>query len=316
MSILEPASVAWMTKAGAAQKLAQAIFLAVAAGLGLILLVKSFDDRVLSLEELTESFDIEAVGQIPEMTRRRQKGELPLVELDDERHGFAESFRSLRSSLLFRSDGAQQPRAILVTSASPNEGKTTVSANLARTLAFAGSRVLLVDADMRRGSLHKMMGVPQSPGLSDCLKGDCSSSGLIRPTQINQLSIIPTGTHQHHSSELLLNARFDELLQEIRAQFDYIIFDSPPVFATDDATTLGPKLDGVMFVVRSAHTRASLVRRALSLLEQRNARLLGLIFNRANASARSYYYYKYASYYRAKQPETREKPSKAVAPTP
>jgi Mrp family chromosome partitioning ATPase len=121
----------------------------------------------------------------------------------------------------------------------------------------------------------------------------------IAPTALPNLSLIPGGEPTTDSSELFLSSAFDQLLQEVQKQFDFVVIDSAPVFAADDATTLAPKMDGVLFVVRGSYTRASLARQALELLYQRQAKVLGLIFNRANSRTGSYSYYKYADYYQS-----------------
>jgi len=156
--------------------------------------------------------------------------------------------------------------------------------------------VLLIDADLRRGQLHELFDTNREPGLAKLLRQQRPVAECIAPTALPNLSIIPSGEPSTDSSELFLSGDFDQLLQEAQKQFDYIIIDSAPVFAADDATTLAPKMDGVLFVVRGSFTRASLARQALELLYQRQAKVLGLIFNRANSHNGSYGYYKYADY--------------------
>ncbi len=302
VSVMERATPARLARTVAPKELLLAALAGLAAGLGLILLVARWDDRLTSMSEVTEQFEEEIVGQVPDVPPARGNGKLKLVEADDARHMFAESYRNIRSSVLFMAaNGGAAPKALLITSAVPSEGKTTVAANLARAMAFAGARVLLIDADLRRGSLHKLLGTGRDPGLSQLLRQPGGAEAFILPTSLPNLSFLPSGELINTSTELFLNARFDDLLRQVHQQFDQIIIDSPPVFAADDAPTLAPKMDGVLFVLRSSFTRARLARQALDLLYQRQAKVLGLIYNRANARSGSYYYYKYADYYSAQK---------------
>jgi len=164
-------------------------------------------------------------------------------------------------------------------------------------MTFGGSRVLLIDADLRRGRLHEMFGTRREPGLATLLRQPDRNGESIAPTELPNLSLIPSGEPNNDPSELFLSSEFDRLLEEVQKQFDFVIIDSAPVFAADDATTLAAKMDGVLFVVRGTFTRASLARQALESLYQRQAKVLGLIFNRSNPRTGSYGYYKYADYY-------------------
>ncbi len=164
-------------------------------------------------------------------------------------------------------------------------------------MAFAGSRVLLIDGDLRRGKLHEFFGTHREPGLAELLRHQGQVKDFILRDSLPNLFVLPCGEPISDSGELFLSAGFDQLLKEVHQDFDHILIDSAPVFAADDATTLAPKMDGVLFVLRGSYTRARLARQALELLYQRQAKVLGLIFNRANAHSGSYYYYKYADYY-------------------
>jgi Mrp family chromosome partitioning ATPase len=347
------------------------LFVGLGAGLGLVFLVEQADDRLMSLEELGGRFQEWVVGQIPEVRRAKKKKRPALLDADDCRHTFAESHRNIRSALFFANYNEPKPKTLLVTSAIPNEGKSTVAANLARTIAFAGGRVLLVDGDMRRGVLHQLFETPQEPGLSDLLinGGDLSqfvipiplgpevsgqssvvshqssaatapSSVLspqssvvsgqpqvsafspqpspkpstlnsqrpptsdpvpptsdLRPLTTGHLFLLPRGQTAQNSGELFLSEKCDRLLAQMREQYDCVILDSIPVFAADDTTSLAPKVDGVLFVMRNKFTSADTARHALELLYERQAKIMGLVFNRANSASRSYKYYKYAKYY-------------------
>src|ERR1019366_6781767 len=152
-------------------------------------------------------------------------------------------------------------------------------------------------ADLRKGVLHQMLGLQREPGLADVLRQPADLEKVIQKDSLLNFSFISSGTVSRNSGDLFLGPPFDELLTQLRQQFDYVLIDSSPVFAADDATTLAPKVDGTLFVVRSRFSSTRPVREALDLLYQRQAKVLGVVFNQADASARSYYYYKYADYH-------------------
>jgi capsular exopolysaccharide synthesis family protein len=246
---------------------------------------------------VTERIGDNVVGQVPEIHRHRGAGPLALVGHDDDRHMYVESYRALRSALLYLAVDGVRPKLILITSAVPNEGKSTIASNLSRAMALGGSRVLLIDADMRKGRLHDALGLQSKPGLSDLLLQPGDPGKYIQVTSMPNLSFMARGSGQRNPGDLFLSNAFDQILAKLREQFDYVIIDSSPVFAADDATTLAPKVDGALFVVRSRFSRSSIVKEALELLYQRQATVLGLILNRTNSSERSYHYYKYSEYH-------------------
>jgi capsular exopolysaccharide synthesis family protein len=298
LAILESASPAERSYKKELAALALAIFGGLALGGGIIVLITVRDDRFTSVIEVNATLGDAVVGLLPEVT---QKGEvtMSLLEHNDPRYMYAESYRSLRSALLFLRVEGERPKVLLITSAVPNEGKSTIAANLARTLALGGSRVLLVDADLRKGRLHEMMGLQCEPGLVELLHQPDNLDSVIQRDSLQNFAFLSRGKALGHAGDLFLGQAFDQVLARMRQQFDYVLIDSSPVFAADDATTLAPKVDGTLFVVRGNFSSVRQVREALELLHQRQAKVLGLVFNRADASARSYYYYKYADYHRS-----------------
>ena len=312
VSILEHASPGMEDRPMLPVVLALAVLIGLGVGVGLIFLVELADDRLMSTEEVARQFTEELIGQLPEVQRNGKHPRPILLEPDDPRHVFAESCRNLRSSLLFGQKPEGQPKTLLVTSALPEEGKTTVAVNLARTLAFGGARVLLVDADLRRSVIHRLFKIEREPGLGNLLEdqADPDRFNFIRPSSTPNLYVIPSGKPANNCGELLLSKTFARLLEVARREFDYVIFDTIPVFASDDATTLAPKVDGVLLVIRSGYSRSRLVHQALELLYQRQAKVLGLVFNRADTRSSHYPYYRYAKYYekagQAKEPSPEE----------
>lgn len=297
LDILSPATPAKRSYSEAKTMGVQYTFLGLALGLGVVCLLAMRDDRFGSLAEMTETFGDSVVGQVPEIPRGASEKPLALLEYNDERHMYAESYRNLRSALLFLGVDGQRPKTLIITSAVPNEGKSTVVTNLARALALGGSRVLLIDGDLRKGRIHELLKLQSKPGLSDLLRQHGDPEKYIQATDLPDFAFISRGGLTRNPGDLFLNPAFDQLLARLREQYDYVLIDSSPVFAADDTPTMAPKADGTLFIVRSRFSHARIVREALELLFQRQTRVLGLILNRSDSNARSYYYYKYGEYY-------------------
>ena len=235
IQILEQASPGISVKPG----LIKIVLAGFAGGLliGLIILfcVDQLDDRINSFLELQSQFDNTILGQIP---RDEFTGDAALLRHNDDRLAVLEAFRSLRSSLIFFPVEGARPKTLIVTSALPNEGKTTISANLAITLAFSGARTLVVDADMRRGKLSHLFGVTEGNGLSSVLLKTLPWREALHATTIDNLSLLSCGPPLKHPAEHLLGKVTDQFLKEIYDAYDYVIFDSPPVTLLDDTLSL------------------------------------------------------------------------------
>jgi polysaccharide biosynthesis transport protein len=252
-----------------------------------------FDDRFASFAEVSGFFSEEVLAQIPAISLKKPKGEMGIQFLERQKFEFLESFRNLRSSLLYMSNGEKRPKTILITSSVPKEGKSTVALYLAATLAIGNSRVLLIDGDMRRSSLHKFFGARSSPGLAEILSREVAPARAILPSSIETLSLLPAGLARRNPGELVLSPELGRFMTEISPRFDYILIDSPPLMATDDSASLAPQADGVLMVVRGAFTSARTARRALTLLRQRRAHVLGLVLNRAPSAKDEYHHYQH-----------------------
>jgi succinoglycan biosynthesis transport protein ExoP len=260
------------------------------------------DDRFTSIMEVNQALGDTVMGMLPKVTAEKS-GVPRLLEANDSRHVYTESYRSLRSALHFLETGEDHPKVLLITSATPSEGKSTVSANLAHTLAMAGSRVLLVDGDLRRGQLHRLLGVQNEIGLTDLLVGSCAQEQAIQRDSFPNLAFIARGKSHGNPGDLLLSSQFDYHVARWRQEFDYVLIDSSPVFAAADAGSLASRVDGTLFLVRSHHSSAKVTREALEQLVQRRGKILGVVFNMADTSARSHYHYKYAEYYQVDDAE-------------
>jgi succinoglycan biosynthesis transport protein ExoP len=300
LSILEPASPARRSYSEEKSALMMAVFGGLGLGFGIIALIGMRDDRFLSLLEVNEKLGEVVVGQVPEMGQLKGESPLALVEHNDDRYSYAESYRSLRSALLFLAVEGERPKVLLITSAVPSEGKSTVAANLARTLALGGSRVLLVDGDLRQGHLHRLLGMQSEPGLAEALLQPADAGKLRQSNSLPNFSFIARGGALANPGDLFLGPSLDQLLAQWRREFDYVLIDSSPVFVADDASSLAPKADGTLFVVRSRVSRARETREALELLRARQARILGVVLNGVDSTSHSYSYYKYPQYYGGK----------------
>ncbi len=187
----------------------------------------------------------------------------------------AEQFRMLRTNLLALSPEVPT-QLITVTSASCQEGKSTASLNLAVVLAEEGdSRVLLVDADMRRPALNRRLGLPMRPGLSDVLRAQKTLDEVLVQTPVPQLEILTAGTRTSNPTKLLLNPSCQALLSELRSRYHHVLIDCPPVMSMTDAATLGTQTDGVLFIIKMGKTSRRVVSRALGLLASAKVRVLG-----------------------------------------
>ena len=300
VNIMEKASPAYPERPDLRSKLVFGAMAGLASSLLLMVVLDRLDDRVNSRSELMDLFEEDILGQIPREKGSEPRGEIPLLRPGDDRHSFLEAYRNLRSALLYSSERGKRPKTLLVTSSVPNDGKSLTSANLAITLANAGARVLLVDGDLRKGSLHTRFGLVAGPGLSEVFSEDRKWTELLWDSGFPRLTILPRGAATQHASELFVLKPIDGLLNEAGARFDFVIFDSAPVMAADDVTGLAPYFDGVLFVLRAEHTSARVAHSALESLYQRQARVLGLVFNSIRPSTLDYYYYyKYKNYYKA-----------------
>jgi capsular exopolysaccharide synthesis family protein len=296
LSVMTPASDPSKVDPGTVRHLLTGLLLGLACSAVVLLVMDKADDRVCSSTEVMENFAEPIMGQIPNVDDSRTKDGLPLLAEEDDRYTFAESFRSLRSSLLFLPN--QSPlKSLLVTSAIPGEGKSTVASNLGITMALAGTRVLLVDADLRRGDLASLFNIDGRFGLSTILRDEMPWRSVAKATPFPTLTLIPRGPVTNQSSELLLIPRFDALLKEWKNEYDLVLFNTSPILATDDTGTIAPNFDGALMVVRAQFTSARLVHNSLNALYQRQVNVLGLVLNSVDTEMPDYHYYRYPKYY-------------------
>jgi polysaccharide biosynthesis transport protein len=302
------------------RNLAFAFMLGLTSGVGLAFLLEGLDNTVRTTEQAQMISGLPPLGMIPMGSRTAREGAnakrlviatskeaVELVTQVRPQSQMAESYRALRTSLLLSNLGAP-PKVIMITSALPQEGKTTTSINCAVVLAQKGIRVLLIDADLRRPSIHKTLGMGPRSGLSNVLTGSATLQQTItRSPILPNLSVLPAGTPPPNPAELLASTNMRDVLEELRGQYDHIVVDTPPTLSVTDAVVLSPRADAIVLVIRSGQTTKQALRRSRDILMQVNAKVSGVLLNAVDLSSPDYYYYyeyqgKYSRYYRDDQP--------------
>jgi capsular exopolysaccharide synthesis family protein len=194
----------------------------------------------------------------------------------------AESFRRLRTNLL-RMQVERPIKTIVLTSPNPEEGKSTTISNLAIALAETQKRILLVDADLRRPTLHTNFGVPLLPGLTDHLAGKASLEQIIKSNIIAGLDVVPCGTVFHQPARVIASSAMESFLIRMREVYDFVLIDAPPILIVNDAALIGGAVDGVILTVAAGETRIAALERAREFVERAGGRMLGIVLNRFDA---------------------------------
>jgi capsular exopolysaccharide synthesis family protein len=296
------------------RNLSFALVLGIISGVGLAFVLENMDNTVRTPEQAQIISGLPSLGMIPLGSKSGHGATGKRLALTPAKEVFetvtqirpqsqmAESYRALRTSLLLSNLGAP-PKVIMVTSARPQEGKTTTSINTAIVLAQKGVRVLLVDADLRRPSVHKTLGMGPRSGLSNVLTGSATVQQTITTSPIlPNLLIMPAGTPPPNPAELLASSNMRDLITELRQQFDHIVIDTPPTLSVTDAVVLSPRADATILVIRAGQTTKQALRRARDILTQVNAHVAGVLLNAVDLTSPDYYYYyeyqgKYGQYY-------------------
>lgn len=214
-----------------------------------------------------------------------------LITLLNPNSSISEQYRTVRANLQFAVAGDQPLRSMAVVSSGPGEGKSTSSANLAVVFAQAGRRVLLVDADMRKATVHKTFGLSNEVGLSNLVSGQQSASSVIQPSGVDNLSVMTAGPTPPNPAELLNSHRMNVVIEELYQMFDLIVFDLPPVMTVADGLIMASKTDGTVVVICEGVTRKDSIIEAKNRLIQAKARILGVIYNGVEQMNESSYYY-------------------------
>ncbi len=282
------------------------LLIGLAAGLGLGLVsavaLEAVDSTIRTREEAESVSGLPVLAVIPRIGSRRfdsklrrllpaaQADPVQLVAWQQPRSQAAESYRTLRTSLQLCAVG-QPPKILTIASSLPEEGKTLTAINCATVLAQQGARVLLVDADLRQPCLHRTFGIPQDPGLSNVLAGKLSQDRLqAHVTTIPNLVVLPSGATPVYPAEMLASKPMLDLMEGWRAQFDYVVLDTPPISMFTDAVVLGARSDAVLLVARAGVTGRHALQHAREVLQRANVNLAGVVMNGVDRRHRNGYY--------------------------
>jgi capsular exopolysaccharide synthesis family protein len=258
------------------------LFFGVALAFGL----EYLDPRIARPGDIAEILGIPLLGVAPRIVGLKSRA----VTLNGLSPAYEEALRTIRTRILL-SPIANDARCIAVTSANPREGKTMMASNLAVSMAMAGRRVLLVDADLRRPQMHQIFNVTRSPGLSDVITGDAKPSDALRPTRTPGLFVLAAGSDAASPTDLLDSERLQQLIHGFSQVFDVILLDCPPVLAVADASIIAHAASSVLFVVRSGDTSRDAARAAVDRLVSVQAQVVGVVLNNAKVDAGSEYGY-------------------------
>jgi capsular exopolysaccharide synthesis family protein len=312
--ILDPALIAKKIKPNKNMNVLFGIILGIGLGVGYAILREFLDNTVKSVEHL-ERKGLTILGIIPAMEsasanksataaaapskggtdfRRR------LITYEDPKSPISESYRSLRTNVAYASID-KKIKSLLISSSQPGEGKSTTAANLAIAFAQLRKKTLLVDADLRKPVQHNVFGHPRGPGISEYLIGEIEDiDSIIHQTKVENLFILTAGGLPPNPSELLGSDRMSQLVDQLEQEWDMVLLDSPPIVAVTDASMISAEIDAIAMVVKAGSTERSAVDRALDMMRNVNAPLIGAILNGAsqeNLGGKYAYYYSYYNYY-------------------
>ncbi len=270
---------------------------------------ESMDTSIRTPEDVTQYVGLEVLGTIPLMhfgrgARRRARGPSPVLPADasdldacvitryDPKSPISEAYRSLRTNFQFATL-QQHPKTVMITSAVPGEGKTTTAVNFAVTMADRGMRVLLVDTDLRRPHVHRVLKMDRGPGLTDVIRNERTLDEAIRSTTVQNLSIISSGRVPPNPSEIIGSDDMRKLIDELTTRFDLVVCDAPSLHVVTDPVLLATHIDTVLLVISVSNARRETIQRAKKFLETANPAIAGVVLNGLEASRRHYYYYYY-----------------------
>lgn len=268
-----------------------AVLVGLMLGVGIAALQEALDDTIQTAEDVERELALPLLGVVQSIPETEARSLLHAANFS----GVSEAFRMIRSNIKFMAvDSAVQ--TVMVTSAMKGEGKSTTAANLAVALARDGRRVTLVDADLRRPTVHKQFEIANTMGLTNAIAGGAPLAEVCHESGVEGLRIVTAGPIPPNPAELLDSARFARIVEELRGTNDMVIFDAPPVLGVADASVLAGRVDGVALVMAAGEVERKAGRRVVQMLQQARANVLGVILNKMNTRSGSYYDYYYYHY--------------------
>lgn len=276
---------------------------------GSVFVIDMLDDTLKSPDEIRQKFNLNVLGMI---AKHEMDNEKP-ISLTQPRSPVAEAFRSMRTNITFASVDKPLHR-VIITSPTPQDGKTTISTNLAVALAQGERKAVLIDADLRRPQVHRRFGLLNRAGLSELFVRELDFlQGVIQSDGVPGLSVITSGGLPPNPSELLTSHKMTQIIERLNQDYDLVLIDTPPVLSVTDAVALAPVTDGVILVVSPGKTHRRDLQQSLELLRNVNARILGVVLNQVDTGSRKYgyyyggYYSKYSHYYDQEHKKPRQK---------
>jgi capsular exopolysaccharide synthesis family protein len=306
VTIIDTALPGGMIKPNRKRNLILGIFAGLAAGIGFIFLKEQLDSSIKNPEDI-EKLNIPVIGVIPKVMRSDvslKGGKQGLIMVTAPRQAASEAYRDLRTSLRF-SALEEGIHSVLITSSGPREGKSTTAGNLAIAIAQAGSKILIVDTDLRRPVMHKIFDVPQEPGFSEVIAGITSLEDAVQETGTENLHVLTCGHTPHNPSELLGSRRFRNFHAMLKDSYDMVIFDSPPVAVVTDPVLLSTEVDATLMVVGVKKIDRKVLKSAWEKVRRGSGYCVGAVLNEFDPmntyTSYNYYTYKYHYYYHDKK---------------
>jgi len=284
-------------------------FLALLTSMGVVFIKEYMDDTVKDIDEIEREFKINIIGNIPliKVKNGKQlfsgKGKL-LIDLP-ENSSIIESYKILRTNILYLYDENQTPKVIVVSSATKGEGKSTTASNLALVLSQLDKKVLLVDGDMRRPVLDKIFKIDFNKGFVHLLRCEANIDEVLYPTGIKNLWLLPYGEKTSHSTELLEGKLTQKIFAQLREKFDFIVIDTSPILSIADPTIISRLADGLVWIIHFKKAKKRELHYTKKLLKNMNINIMGIVFNNINTESfyGKYYYYHYYYHYQTKEGE-------------
>ncbi|MGO8674184.1 MAG: polysaccharide biosynthesis tyrosine autokinase [Capsulimonadaceae bacterium] len=263
------------------------LLLGLLVGTGLAMLQEFLDDRIASVEDGDRILRLPSLGYVPALSTDDAK----LLPLMQSFAPAAESYRVLRTNIHFASiDNPAQ--TLLISSANQGEGKSTTSLNVAYAMGLDGKRVIIVDTDLRRPSLHRMLSIPSVPGVTDVLLGNAPLTAALRQLEHHPMvRVLPAGSIPPNPGELVNSKAFVQLIEQLKGMADIVVFDSPPLLAAADGAIIASMMDGTILIVETGRTKKGAAARAHRILQGARAKVLGVVYNRMSGTSDGYYYY-------------------------